>query len=121
MQIVSGSCRLTGVTTTLDLMQIGKPIERRGNENNLQMERNSADVGAGMLTIEEVIRMAEANNGYCGEDGIRYLREYQANMSYIRNEMENLKTLKDCLKPNKEARKIARSIRKDMKDWREIH
>ena len=29
------------------------------------------------MTIDEVIAMAEANNGYCGEDGIRYLQEYR--------------------------------------------
>lgn len=41
-----------------------------------------------MMSIDDVIRMAETNNGYCGEDGIRYLRMYRQLVENLSNIMD---------------------------------
>lgn len=41
-----------------------------------------------MMSIDDVIRMAETNNGYCGEDGIRYLRWYRQLVENLSNIMD---------------------------------
>ena len=41
-----------------------------------------------MMSIDEVIRMAEANNGYCGEDGIKYLKWYRQMVEDLANIMD---------------------------------